>query len=86
MSSVTCSRSESFESIPEVDFIKKMVAEQVDDINKSLMTEFKKLELAGKLLPEPLLIPDKSRFVLFPIKHHDVSHIHLHRSVCNSHF
>ena len=73
MSSVTtCSRSESFESIPEVDFIKLFVSEQIDDINKSLVTEFKKLELAGKLLPEPLLIADKSRFVLFPIKHNDV--------------
>lgn len=73
MSSLTCSRSESFESIPEADFIKQLVAEQVDDINKSLMTDFKRLELSGKLLPEPLLIVDKSRFVLFPIKHHDVS-------------
>ena len=73
MSSDTCSRSESFESIPEVEFLKQIISEQVDDINKSLMTEFKKLEIAGKLLPEPLLIPDKSRFVLFPIKHHDVS-------------
>ena len=72
MSTTTCSRSESFESIPEADFIKQLVAEQVEDINKSLMTDFKKLELAGKLLPEPLLIVDKSRFVLFPIKHHDV--------------
>eukprot|EP00598_Pedospumella_elongata_P000405 CAMPEP_0184974140 /NCGR_PEP_ID=MMETSP1098-20130426/5684_1 /TAXON_ID=89044 /ORGANISM="Spumella elongata, Strain CCAP 955/1" /LENGTH=371 /DNA_ID=CAMNT_0027496669 /DNA_START=41 /DNA_END=1156 /DNA_ORIENTATION=+ len=72
MSSDTCSRSESFESIPEVEFLKQIISEQVDDINKSLMTEFKKLEIAGKLLPEPLLIPDKSRFVLFPIKHHDI--------------
>jgi len=75
MSSDTCSRSESFESIPEVEFLKQIISEQVDDINKSLMTEFKKLEIAGKLLPEPLLIPDKSRFVLFPIKHHDVSSV-----------
>ncbi len=36
-------------------------------------TPFKKLELEGKLLPEPLLTADKSRFVLFPIKHTDVS-------------
>ena len=37
------------------------------------ITEYRTLEAAGKLLPEPLLIADSSRFVLFPIKHSDVS-------------
>jgi hypothetical protein len=36
-------------------------------------TEFKQKELRGELLPEPLLVEDKTRFVLFPIKHNDVS-------------
>ena len=67
------SRSPSFESIPEVDFIKQMVDDEINDINKILVSDFKKLELEGKLLPEPLLTADKSRFVLFPIKHTDVS-------------
>ncbi len=29
-------------------------------------------ELSGELKPEPLLTPNDQRFVLFPIKHHDV--------------
>ena len=36
-------------------------------------TEFKLKEQRGELLPEPLLTPDQTRFVLFPIKHADVS-------------
>ena len=39
----------------------------------SLVSEFKIKEANGELLPEPLLVEDKSRFVLFPIKHTDVS-------------
>ena len=73
MDSSMTSRSASFESIPEVDFIKQMVDDEINDINKILVSDFKKLELEGKLLPEPLLTADKSRFVLFPIKHTDVS-------------
>jgi len=30
------------------------------------------MELEGKMIPEPLLKEDKSRFVLFPIKHDDI--------------
>ena len=29
-------------------------------------------ELSGELAPEPLLTANDQRFVLFPIKHHDV--------------
>ena len=36
-------------------------------------SEFKLKEQRGELLPEPLLTPDQTRFVLFPIKHADVS-------------
>jgi hypothetical protein len=75
MSSTTCSRSGSFESIPEVGFLQQMVNDDIANLNKSLVSEFKRMELEGKLLPEPLLAADKSRFVLFPIKHTDVSPI-----------
>jgi hypothetical protein len=36
-----------------------------------IVSEFKKMELAGKLKPEPLLTESENRFVLFPIQHHD---------------
>jgi hypothetical protein len=65
-------RSESFDSIPEVDFIKMMIKDEIETVNKSLISEFKMLEMSGKLAPEPLLTADKARFVLFPIKHADV--------------
>jgi len=35
-------------------------------------TEFRIMEIEGKMIPEPLLKEDKSRFVLFPIKHDDI--------------
>lgn len=35
-------------------------------------SDFKLKELNGELLPEPLLATDRTRFVLFPIKHNDV--------------
>ena len=35
-------------------------------------TEFRIMELEGNMIPEPLLKEDKSRFVLFPIKHNDI--------------
>lgn len=44
-----------------------------------VLTDFKRLENTGRLLPEPLLLADKNRFVLFPIKHNDVS---LHFNTC----
>ncbi|KAJ1421127.1 ribonucleotide reductase small subunit, partial [Ochromonadaceae sp. CCMP2298] len=53
-----------------------MIAEEIEAIDKSFnesyVTEFKKLEMSGKLKPEPLLMEDKSRFVLFPIKQPDI--------------
>jgi ribonucleoside-diphosphate reductase subunit M2 len=36
------------------------------------ITKFRNMELEGKMKPEPLLIQEKSRFVLFPIKHNDM--------------
>jgi ribonucleoside-diphosphate reductase subunit M2 len=66
------SRSESFESIPEVEFVRQLDVE-LNTHDASLVSDFKKMELAGLLKPEPLLMEDKSRFVLFPIKQPDVS-------------
>jgi hypothetical protein len=64
-------RSESSDSIPDVAFIAK------DSILTSDVPEgpsdHKLKEMNGELAPEPLLLADKSRFVLFPIKHNDVS-------------
>jgi len=40
------------------------------------ISEFRLKEMNGELAPEPLLIEDKSRFVLFPIRHNDVSTLH----------
>jgi hypothetical protein len=67
------SRSESLESIPGVDFIVASVEADLAALEMNDVSEYKKKEAAGELLPEPLLIPDNSRFVLFPIKHGDVS-------------
>ena len=65
-------RSDSFESIPDVEFIKQTLVEEMASCNVNIVSEFKKKELNGELKPEPLLIEDKGRFVLFPIKHADV--------------
>ena len=37
-----------------------------------VVSEFKKLEIAGELKPEPMLLENPGRFVLFPIKHSDI--------------
>ena len=63
-------RTESFESIPDVDF---MVQSIEADLASFDISDFRVKEAAGELFPEPLLVPDSSRFVLFPIKHSDVS-------------
>ena len=62
-------RSESFDTIPSVGFLDICV---VEDLSPNTASEFKIREQNGELLPEPLLAEDKSRFVLFPIKHNDV--------------
>jgi hypothetical protein len=64
----SCSTSDTF---PPVSFIQDEVSED----EKNLVTEFRKLELSGQLEVEPLLKADKSRFVLFPIQHDDVSYL-----------
>ena len=40
------------------------------------MSSWKQLEVAGELEPEPLLIANPGRFVIFPIQHNDVSAAH----------
>ena len=42
-------------------------------VEKIVMSEHKRAEVSGELLPEPLLIDNPRRFVLFPIEHDDVS-------------
>ena len=66
-------RKDSFDSIPEVDFINELVRGDIEKLDKELISAFKLMEMNGELKPEPLLIEDKSRFVLFPIKQPDVS-------------
>eukprot|EP01040_Poterioochromonas_malhamensis_P019569 gene19569-23145_t len=65
-------RSTSFDSIPEVEFLQKMLEKDLNDAKDQLISDFKHKENRGELLPEPLLMEDKSRFVLFPIKHTDI--------------
>lgn len=59
------------DSLPEVNFLSQD-ALSLSSQPPSLVSEFKLKELNGELLPEPLLIEDKSRFVLFPIKYNDI--------------
>ena len=66
---MTLSRTGSFESIPDVDF---MIHSIEKDLGEMQISNFKVKEAAGLLLPEPLLTADSSRFVLFPIQHSDV--------------
>jgi hypothetical protein len=66
-------RNDSLDSIPSAGF-EITVNSLINDMNNSmLVSEFKRMEANGELLPEPLLTEDKARFVLFPIKHNDVS-------------
>ena len=60
------------DAIPLVTFISDTpTASKIGNV----VSDFKQKEKSGLLLPEPLLLEDKSRFVLFPIKHTDVSSI-----------
>ena len=46
-------------------------------VRKMNPSEFKLRESRGELLPEPILIPNKQRFVLLPIQHSDVGRLFL---------
>ena len=69
-------RGDSLDSLPDAEFLcPNHIMKLLDQPTES---EFKKMEDSGLLQPEPLLLEDKSRFVLFPIKHPDVSIIVLY--------
>jgi len=74
-------RNESFDSL-SCDFL-------IDELEHTRLgtdsptpkvSDFRKKELAGEIV-EPLLAADPSRFVLFPIKHHDVSTLFFKSSI-----
>lgn len=63
----------SLDSIPDVDFIACTSPKSVNGAEAEVaVSEFRMKELNGELELEPLLVSDKTRFVLFPIKHSDV--------------
>lgn len=53
-----------------------------DEKNKSFMSEFKLKELSGTLLPEPYLVSNPNRFVLFPIQETDVWDMYKKAEAC----
>ena len=59
-----------FEDVPLVNFLQEVHPD--NEVGK-VISKFRQMELNGSLRPEPLLAEDKTRFVLFPIKHADVS-------------
>jgi hypothetical protein len=75
MEETKVARNESFDSI-SCDFLIDELenCRLGSDSPTPTVSEFRKKELKGEL-KEPLLAEDKGRFVLFPIKHHDVSNI-----------
>lgn len=73
MATPELTRIDSIDSLAEVDFLVAELAQLGGgDSQTELASEFKKRELRGEMQPEPLLLEDKQRFVLFPIKHTDV--------------
>ena len=58
------------EDVPLVNFLQEVHPDK--EVGK-VVSQFRQMELNGELRPEPLLAEDKTRFVLFPIKHTDVS-------------
>ena len=78
------SRNHSFESIPDVDFLLHSIETDLATLD---ISDFKIKESSGLMQPEPLLTPDNSRFVLFPIQHSDVSTTpvtYFHRTFLNA--
>ena len=72
-SAATSDSNGTTDTFPELTFIKSMdlTASSIEPAVE--VTEFRQLEKTGQLEVEPLLKEDKSRFVLFPIQHKDVS-------------
>lgn len=72
-SAATSGSNGTTDTFPEATFLKTTeLVVSLDEIEVQV-TDFRKLERAGQLEMEPLLKEDKSRFVLFPIQHNDVS-------------
>lgn len=59
---------------PELDFVDENYnsSDENDDNATTSCSEFKMRELRGELLPEPYLMENPNRFVLFPIQESDV--------------
>lgn len=58
-------RVDSYDSIESASFLNyEFNRSIIADIENEEISEFKRRELDGELSPEPLLIADKSRFVL----------------------
>ena len=73
MSTFAVPRHESFDSIASVDFlVDELALNETKDSSLPEKSAMRLREIAGEIV-EPLLTEDKSRFVLFPIKHKDVS-------------
>ena len=68
-------RVDSEASIESVDFLVESLEKTplIGEDKQPKVSEHRMKEMNGELEPEPLLVEDKNRFVLFPIKHHDVS-------------
>jgi len=72
MQETKVSRNESFDSISCDFLIEGLENTRLGtDSPTPQVSEFRKKELRGEIV-EPLLAADPSRFVLFPIRHHDV--------------
>ena len=67
-----CPSNESETDFPSIEFLNIKNTLLLPG-EKPEITSFKRFESSGNFIPEPLLSEDKSRFVLFPIKHPDVS-------------
>lgn len=70
---VLISPSSSNDSVSSNSSTGDFSEEESADIKKLLKTEHKLAEVEGRHLPEPLLVTNPHRFVLFPIQDNDVS-------------
>ena len=74
------SRAQSTD-IPEIGFL-ALSEEQTLSTDPKVTTEFREKEKSPGFKPEPLLIEDPSRFVLFPIKHADIWDMYKKAEAC----
>lgn len=70
------------DALPSAEFLKirenlKMTCEGLQEASA-----FKQKEMNGEFLPEPLLQEDKTRYVLFPIKHTDIWNMYKKAEAC----